>query len=875
MMKVKTGLNELRTAFLDFYKKKDHYHKKSASLVPDKDKSLLLINSGMAPLKPYFAGLETPPSKRMTTCQKCIRTADIDNVGMTSRHGTFFEMLGSFSFGDYFKTESLEWGWEFMINVLKLPKEKLWATVYEEDDEAFEIWRDHIGMPEERIVRLGKEDNFWEIGIGPCGPCSEIYYDRGEKFGCNKTNCKPGCECDRYVEFWNHVFTQFNKDAEGNYIPLEKKNIDTGMGLERLACIMQNVDSIFDIDTIRSILDEVVRISGVEYTEGKSGADVSIRIITDHIRSVTFMIGDNVLPGNEGRGYVLRRLLRRAARHGRLLGINGAFLADLSKKVIQSSGDAYPEIKEKQDYIYKIISIEENKFSDTIDQGIGMLSDHIKHLKAEGKDILSGEDAFKLYDTFGFPIELTKEIIEEEGLKVDQLGFVNYMEEQKQKARIARKSETDEGWSGDSYSHITDEMTTFIGNDNHIGTGKIKKIFKDQKESNELVSGEKGTIILDQTPFHAEEGGQVADEGIISNDSFEGTVTSVRKINHVILHHVTAKKGTLKKDDSVEMAVDIVRRNSIARNHTATHLLHKCLKSILGQHVEQAGSFVDPDSLRFDFTHFEALSKEEISKVEEAVNDAISHFIPLSIKQIPLQEAIKKGAIALFDEKYGDLVRVVSIGDFSIELCGGSHVKDTGQIGAFKILSESGVAAGVRRIEGVTGMGLYRRLADRERLLKNASELLKTNAEGITDRIFLIQNEVKELKKELDKSKNKALDDVLKSLDNEVVEIKGVKLICKRFDNLSIEDLRNASDKIKESMKSIISVLASENEGKITFLVTVSNDLQEKGYHAGNMIKQIAAAAGGGGGGKANMAQAGAKDPSKIEAAFQIAKNLI
>ncbi|WP_027398595.1 alanine--tRNA ligase [Anaerovorax odorimutans] len=869
------GLNQLRSMFQEFYKSKGHYAKKSFSLVPEKDKSLLIINSGMAPLKPYFAGLETPPSKRMTTCQKCIRTGDIENVGYTARHGTFFEMLGSFSFGDYFKEESITWGWEFITEVLKMPVEKIWASVYEEDNEAVEIWKNKIGLPEERIVPLGKDDNFWEIGIGPCGPCSEIYFDRGEKYGCDNPDCKPGCECDRYVEFWNHVFTQFNKDENGNYTPLAHPNIDTGMGLERLACIMQNVDSIFDVDTIKYILDEVVNLCKVKYERGKAKTDISIRIITDHIRSVTFMIADGIMPSNEGRGYVLRRLLRRAARHGKLLGIEGSFLAELSKKVIEISGLAYPELEEKKDYIYKILSIEEEKFSSTIDQGTIILNDFVEELKLNKSNILSGEQAFKLYDTYGFPVELTQEILEENHCSVDMDGFNEHMAKQKELARSARKSDTDAGWSDEFLDLDEDSKTQFIGYNNLQSQSTVKSIFVDKQSRDKIIEGDSAIVILDKTPFYAESGGQASDTGVIYNDNCRLGVSSVSKLKGLFLHKVKVISGELNIGNEVTGAVDKINRNNTARNHTATHILHKALRQVLGKHIEQAGSNVTSDSLRFDFSHFEAISKENLEKVETIVNEKISEFLPVKVEEMKIADALNKGVTALFGEKYGDIVRVVSVGEYSLELCGGTHVDNSGQIGAFKIISENGVAAGVRRIEAVTAMGLYKKSNENEQIIQSAGDSLKTNTAGILTKINNLIDEAKAYKKELEEFKKKSMTNSLDKIYEEALEINGVKLITKKFNDYSINDLRNLSDDIKNNNKGIIIVFATVNDGKVTFMASITDDLLEKGYHAGNMIKKIAAAAGGGGGGKADMAQAGGKDPSKIDDAFNVAKSLL
>ena len=870
----KLGLNKIRELFLSFYESKEHYRRQSFPLIPEKDKSLLLINSGMAPLKPYFAGLEVPPSKRMTTCQKCIRTGDIENVGFTSRHGTFFEMLGSFSFGDYFKEESLTWGWEFITEVLKMPTDKLWATVYEDDDEAYNIWKNKIGMPEERIVRLGKDDNFWEIGTGPCGPCSEIYYDRGEQYGCDNPDCKPGCDCDRYVEFWNHVFTQFSRDDEGNYSDLAHPNIDTGMGIERLACIMQGVESIFDIDTIKYILDGVVKVSGVKYENGAAPTDVSIRIITDHLRSMTFMIGDNILPGNEGRDYVLRRLIRRAARHGRLLGIEGPFLSELCERVIDVSGQAYPELETRRVMIKKVVAVEEEKFASTIDQGMRIINGYIDELKTSGNTVLDGEKAFKLHDTYGFPIDLTREIMEEAGYTVDIDGFENEMQQQKKRSQVEQEMEG-AGWEEAIADYALEGKTEFTGYEKVVDTGIVKAMFWEQKALSIVNEGDTCRIALDRTPFYAESGGQIYDTGYIYNDDFVAEVTEVVKFQNVFAHKINVQKGSLKLGDEVTCMIRAPYRNMTAANHTATHLLHKALREVLGDHVKQAGSSVTKDGLRFDFNHFQAMTEEEISKVEEIVNDKISHFIDVETKVMPVKEAFKEGATALFGEKYGDMVRVVSIGNYSKEFCGGTHVSNIGQIGMFKILSESGVASGVRRIEAVTGQGVLQKFNENETLISNTAEALKSTRDNMADRSAALMDEVKSLKKEIAELKKAQMDKGLDNILDDAREINGVKLITKQFEDYNINDLRGLSDKIKAENKGVAMVFAAVSGGKVTFLVSLTDDLVQKGMHAGKMIKEIAAAAGGGGGGKADMAQAGAKDPGRIPDAFAKAEELL
>lgn len=861
----KMGLNELRKAFLDFYVSKEHYKAKSAPLIPEAgDKSLLIINSGMAPLKKYFSGQEIPPAKRMTTCQKCIRTGDIENVGKTSRHGTFFEMLGNFSFGDYFKRESLTWGMEFIRDVLKMPLDRLWATVYLDDDEAFNIWRE-LGMPEDRIVRLGKEDNFWEIGLGPCGPDSEIFYDRGEEFGCGKPDCRPGCDCDRYVEFWNHVFTQFSKEEDGSYSDLAHPNIDTGMGLERIACIMQGVDSIFDIDTIRYILDGVLDVSGKNYEkEGTETTDVSIRIITDHLRSMVFMIGDGILPSNEGRGYVLRRLIRRAARHGRLIGIKDAFLSALSERVITVSGEAYPELVEKQELIKRIISIEEDKFAQTLDQGIDIIGEYIKDMKTNNETVLKGELAFKLYDTYGFPVEVTEEILAEEGFTLDLEGFNANMNLQRETARKGRKTDDEEGWKGASNLDIP--QTEFIGYQTLVSDSKVLAVETD---------GEKTVIYLDESPFYAESGGQVYDTGIMSTDSARAMVISVTKQGGRFAHLLSDVEGEFKTGDLVHAEVDARRRHKIARNHTATHLLHSALRKTLGTHVEQSGSSVNDKVLRFDFTHFEAMTKEEIEAVENLVNNSIEEFLNVSVQETDMAGASKLGAMALFGEKYGDIVRVVSCGDFSVELCGGTHVSNTGEIGAFKILSESGIASGVRRIEAVTASGILEGYNSETERTSALSTILKTTPDQLMQKTENLMASLKQANSELESFKKKSMGDSVSTLIENAEDINGIKLITKRLDGATTDDMRSLSDTIKDNTSSVAMVFAAVTGDKVTFLVSLSDDLVENGLHAGNIVKEVAKVAGGGGGGKANMAQAGAKDISKIDEAFSVAKALI
>ena len=867
------GLNAIRKAFLDFYVSKEHYPAKSASLIPKDDKSLLIINSGMAPLKKYFAGLETPPAKRMTTCQKCVRTGDIENVGKTSRHGTFFEMLGNFSFGDYFKEQSLNWGWEFITKVLELPTDKLWATVYLDDDQAYDIWK-NIGMPEDRIVRLGKDDNFWEIGLGPCGPCSEIYYDRGPEFGCDNPDCKPGCDCDRYVEFWNHVFTQFSKEEDGSYSDLEHPNIDTGMGLERIACIMQGVDSIFDIDTIRYILDGVLEVSGAKYEEdGTQETDISIRIVTDHLRSMVFMIADGINPSNEGRGYVLRRLIRRAARHGKLLGIEGEFLSKLADRVIHVSGEAYPELVEKQELIKKVISIEEERFSQTLDQGIEIIGSYMDEMEQSGTKTLSGDKAFKLYDTYGFPLEVTQEILEEKGYDLDMDGFNKAMEEQKTKAREGRHVTDDAAWDTNFIEGLPE--TVFTGYENVVSVGEIIALRSESGNSDVINTGEEGIIYLDKTPFYAESGGQVYDTGFMYTDTAEALVENVTKAHGVFAHKVKVTADKLSVGDEVRSEIHTIRRNLVARNHTATHLLHAALREVVGEHVHQAGSLVSESGLRFDYTHFEPLTMDQIQAIEALVNEKINEFIPVSVTETSMAEAQKMGAMALFDEKYGDNVRVVGAGDFSIELCGGTHVNNTGEIGAFHLVSETGIASGVRRIEAVTAQGLREMTASNDILIDKLSETLKCKPDNLLARVQKLSEEHRSQQKELDKMRKEEMGSGIESMLQDAKDVNGIKLITKKFDGVSIDDLRNLSDDIKKDNKDVVMVFANVNEDKVVFLVSITDELVEKGLHAGNIVKEVAKTCGGGGGGKANMAQAGAKDISKIQEAFAVAESLL
>lgn len=864
------GVNQLRKMFLEFFESKGHLAMKSFSLVPHNDKSLLLINSGMAPLKPYFTGQEIPPRRRVTTCQKCIRTGDIENVGKTARHGTFFEMLGNFSFGDYFKNEAIEWSWEFLTEVVGLDPDRLYPSIYEEDEEAFEIWNKKMGIPAERIFRFGKADNFWEHGSGPCGPCSEIYYDRGEKYGCGSQDCTVGCECDRYMEIWNNVFTQFDNDGHGHYSELEQKNIDTGMGLERLASVVQDVDSIFDVDTLKALRDHICRLADTEY--GKDAqADISIRVITDHTRSVTFMISDGIMPSNEGRGYVLRRLLRRACRHGRLLGIEGSFIPELAQTVIEGSKDGYPELEEKKDFILKVIAKEEDQFNKTIDQGLGILAEMTAKMEAEQTTTLSGADAFKLYDTYGFPIDLTKEILEEKGMQVDEEGFHASMEVQRKTARAARGETNYMGADVTVYESIDPSITsTFVGYENLAWKSPITVLTSDTEIVEALSDGQRGTVFAEETPFYATSGGQEADTGIIRTAEGEFKVEDTVKLLGGKIGHVgVVIKGMIKTGDQAELCVDAEKRALSARNHSATHLLQKALRTVLGTHVEQAGSSVNEDRLRFDFSHFSAMTAEELQKVEEIVNEQIVAGLPVKVENMPIEEARKTGAQALFGEKYGDVVRVVNMGDYSIEFCGGTHVKNTNEIMAFKILSESGVAAGVRRIEALTSKGLIRYYDNLEKKLNEAAKVLKATPDNLAEKIAHLTAENKALHSEVESLKSKLAQDAMGDVMDQVQEIKGVKLLAAEVDGVDMNGLRDLGDQLKEKLGEGVVVLASGNDGKVSLMVTATDAAMKQGAHAGNLVKAIAGLVGGGGGGRPNMAQAGGKNPAGIQEALK------
>ena len=866
----KYGVNELRRMFLDFFESKDHLVMPSFSLVPHNDKSLLLINAGMAPLKPYFTGAEIPPRRRVATCQKCIRTGDIENVGKTARHGTFFEMLGNFSFGDYFKTEAIHWSWEFLTEVVGLDPERLYPSVYLDDDEAFDIWNKEIGVPKNKIYRFGKADNFWEHGAGPCGPCSEIYYDRGEKYGCGKPTCEPGCDCDRYMEIWNNVFTQFENDGNGNYETLKQKNIDTGMGLERLAVVCQEVDSMFDVDTIVALRDKVCEFARIPYhTDEKK--DVSIRRIVDHIRSSTFMISDGIMPTNEGRGYVLRRLIRGAARHGRLLGIEGAFLSELSKTVIETSRDGYPELEEKKDFIFKVLAQEEDNFDRTIDQGLSILSSLEEGMKAEGKKELAGKDAFTLYDTYGFPLDLTKEILEEKGYTVDQAGFDACMKEQRERARAARAKTNYMGADATVYDSIPVEITTeFDGYDRLSEESEISVLTTQSELTEALTDGEKGTIVTKKTPFYGTMGGQTGDIGLITGPDGVFQVEDTIHLRGGRVGHVGHMlRGMLKTGDHVTLAVDEKARKATCGNHSATHLLQKALKLVLGSHVEQKGSLVTPGRLRFDFSHFQAMTPEEIRRVEDLVNQEIMEGIPVKTDVMSLDEAKKTGAMALFGEKYGEEVRVVSMGDFSRELCGGTHVANTADIRNFKILSEAGIAAGVRRIEALTGAQVIDYYRQQESEVAAAAAMLKTSPDGLLDKIAALQAELKEAHSQIESLKSEAAKNAMGDVTDNVREIGGIRFLAARMEGVDANGLRELGDSLKEKLGECVIVLASVADGKVQLMATATDGALKKGAHAGNLIKGIAKFVGGGGGGRPNMAMAGGKNPEGVDQALE------
>ena len=872
----KYGVNELRQMFLDFFESKGHLVMNSFSLVPQNDNSLLLINAGMAPLKPYFTGAEIPPRTRVATCQKCIRTGDIENVGKTARHGTFFEMLGNFSFGDYFKHEAIAWSWEFLTKVVGLDENRLYPSVYEEDDEAFDIWNKEIGVPADRIFRFGKEDNFWEHGAGPCGPCSEIYYDRGEKYGCGKPGCTVGCDCDRYMEVWNNVFTQFENDGEGHYETLKQKNIDTGMGLERLAVVVQDVDSIFDVDTLCALRNKVCEVAGKTYGVNHED-DVSIRLITDHMRSATFLISDGVMPTNEGRGYVLRRLIRRAARHGRLLGIEGPFLEKLSETVIEGSKDGYPELEEKKTFILNVLHNEESQFNKTIDQGLKILADLEAEMKEAGKSVLGGSDAFRLYDTYGFPIDLTKEILEEKGYTIDEDGFKEEMEVQRKRARESRAVSNYMGADATVYDEIDRNITTeFDGYDKLEAVSKVTVLTTETEIVDSLMEGQKGTIFVEKTPFYATMGGQEGDTGVITTANGVFRVEDTIKLRGGKYGHVgVMESGMISNGDEVTLKVDEQERKDTCKNHSATHLLQKALKTVLGAHVEQKGSLVNPTRLRFDFAHFQAMTPEEIAETEALVNKEIQAALPVTTQIMGIEEAKKTGAMALFGEKYGDEVRVVSMGDFSVELCGGTHVANTANITLFKIVSEAGVAAGVRRIEALTDNNVIEYYRQMEENLHTIAKTLKTSPAEITEKITHLQKEVKELQSENESLKSKMAQDSLGNVMDQVVEVKGVKVLASAVDGVDMNGLRDLGDQLKEKLGEGVVVLASAKDGKVSLLAMATQGAMDKGVHAGNLIKAAAAIVGGGGGGRPNMAQAGGKNPDKIPEAIAKVAELV
>ncbi|SHE50469.1 alanyl-tRNA synthetase [Caldanaerobius fijiensis DSM 17918] len=891
----KLSMNEIRELYLSFFESKGHLRLPSFSLIPKNDKSLLLINSGMAPLKPYFTGKETPPCKRVTTCQKCIRTPDIERVGKTARHGTFFEMLGNFSFGDYFKKEVIPWAWELTTKVYKLPEDRLWITIYEEDEEAFEIWR-QVGVPEDRIIRRGKEDNFWEIGTGPCGPCSELYYDRGEKRGkCGKAHChmfhgivrgkevdnevvdENICEdCDRFLEFWNLVFTQYDKDEAGNYNPLPNPNIDTGMGLERMAVIIQDVESIFEVDIIKAIMDHISDMVGIKYGEDPS-KDVSLRVITDHIRGITFMISDGILPSNEGRGYVLRRIIRRAARHGRLLGLNEPFLFKVCQKVIEQYRGTYKELENKSDYIKRVIKREEERFAATIEQGLNILDQYVDELLQHGYSVLSGEKAFKLYDTYGFPLDLTKEILAEKGFSVDEEAFNELMREQKERARAHAIADASLWSLDDTKEQFAKVKTQFVGYEQYEAEAKVLGIILNDSVINSAEEGQEVGIILDITPFYAESGGQVGDTGVIFNDNMEFKVENTVKFGgDKILHNGRVLSGRISVGDDVIGRIDVDRREDAARNHTATHLLHKVLRNLLGDHVHQSGSYVGPDRLRFDFTHFEQISDDVIERIQQEVNKKIYENISVSVEEMPIDQARRSGAMALFDEKYGDIVRVVSIGDFSKEFCGGTHVENTSQIGLFKIISETSVGAGIRRIEALTGRGALAYLNERDGIVEKASRLLKISAsKELLGKIDELMEQIKRLEKEKNALNEKIASFYAHTLMENAQDISNLKLVAAKLENIDVDGLKLLGDSIKEKFAECVVILAGIEKNKVNFVGMATKGAVAQGIHVGNVLREVAKIAGGGGGGRPNMAQAGGKDPSKVEEALALAKKLI
>ena len=871
------GVNELREMFLSFFESKGHLRLPSFSLIPQNDASLLLINSGMAPMKPWFTGEQEPPRRRVTTCQKCIRTGDIENIGKTARHGTYFEMLGNFSFGDYFKREAITWCWEFLTSPewVGLDPNRLYPSIYQDDDEAFEIWNKEIGIPAERIFRFGKADNFWEHGSGPCGPCSEVYYDRGEEYGCGKPGCTVGCDCDRYMEVWNNVFSQFNNDGEGHYAELIQKNIDTGMGLERLACVCQNVNSLFDTDTVMNITNKVSEITGAHYGQSES-RDVSLRIITDHIRSATMMICDGVLPSNEGRGYVLRRLLRRAARHGKLLGVNDPFLYRVCDTVIEVNATAYPDLVEKQSYITKVIRVEEENFAKTIDSGLKIFSDMLAQHKAKGETVFSGEDTFKLYDTYGFPIDLTSEMAQDEGLTVDEAGFRAFMEEQKVRARKAREALGDLGWAGIEFGKELPE-TEFVGYDhNAIDDAKVLAMVVENVQAEEMMSGVEGIVVLDRTPFYAEMGGQVGDHGTITLGEAVFTVHDVQKNKGgKYMHYGKLTGGVLKVGDTVTAAIDVERRQAIRRAHSATHLLDAALKKVLGDHVHQAGSLVEPDRIRFDFTHFEGISAEELAQVDKLVNDAILNGYPVITEELPIEEAKQKGAVAMFGEKYGDVVRVVEMGDFSMEFCGGTHLDNTAKVGTFRIKSEGSVASGVRRIEATVGKLTLEAMNHNQQLIFQAAQILKTNPADLVAKLEQQVADLKAARQAIEQYKSKEAAGEADRILFGAHDVGPLKVITATVPDADGNRLRQMGDAIKDKAANVVAVLAAVNGGKITFVAACGKEAVGLGIKAGDIIKQVSAIAGGSGGGKPDSAMGGGKDPLMVDNALAMVDNVV
>ena len=867
-----TSLNDLREKYLSFFESKGHLRLPSFSLVPNNDKSLLLINSGMAPMKKFFTGEVIPPRNRVTTCQKCIRTPDLERVGHTARHGTFFEMLGNFSFGDYFKNEAIEWAWEFLTKTLEIPADLLWPSIYENDEEAYDIWANKIGVNPAHIVRLGKADNFWEHGSGPCGPCSEIYFDRGIKYGCGSPDCKPGCDCDRYMEIWNNVFSQFNNDGNGNYTELAQKNIDTGMGLERLACIMQGVDNMFEVDSVRRLIDTVCEIAGKEYGKDASN-DISIRVVTDHTRSATFMISDGVIPSNEGRGYVLRRIIRRACRHGKLLGIDHPFLTQMCDVAIGESGDAYPELKEKADYIKKVLSLEEERFDTTIDQGLSILDSLISKAKGEGKDTIDGADAFKLYDTFGFPVDLTREIAEENGLAIDEDGFKALMAEQRKRAREARASIG--GWDNKDTA-LDVAKTEFVGYSQYDCEAKVLAILDENGESVSEISEGDCSVILDKTTFYGEGGGQVGDTGSITSDSVKAIVADTKKNDGVYIHMCEGIEGTLRVGDTVKCAIDVERREAIARNHSGVHLLQAALRSVLGSHVEQAGSYVDDKVGRFDFTHFQALTDKEIEQVELLVNRKILGACPVDTVETDIDTARKSGAMALFGEKYGKVVRMVKMGDFSTELCGGTHIDNTAKAGLFKIVTEAGVAAGVRRIEIVTGRGVLDLLERKQELIRSTARELKCqNENDIAKRALSAQDEIKGLKREIESLNSKLALSRVSDLISSAKMVNGKAVITADLGDMGIDAVRSLGDSIKDKNPDAVAVFAIHSGEKLNFLAVCGKGAVANGAHAGNILREVSAVTGGKGGGRPDSAMSGGRDISKIADALALVEKLV